>query len=307
MAKPEPQVVVITGASAGIGRATVRCYAREGARIGLIARGRVGLEATAREVEALGGAALAISADVADEAAVERAAAAVEERFGPIDLWINNAFVGMFAELMEMTPDEYRRITDVTYLGQVWGTRAALRRMLPRDRGTIVLVGSALAYRGIPLQSAYCGAKHAVQGFHDSLRAELIHRGSDVHVTMVQLPAVNTPQFDWARSRMAKKPKPAGTIYQPEVAAEAIHFAARARRKQVYVGFSTLQAVAGEKVASPLVDRILARIGYSGQKRDEPADPRRRDNMFEPVEGDFGAHGSFDAQARGWSPMLWAS
>ena len=303
----KPKVVVITGASAGVGRATVREFARDGARIALLARGEEGLEATRREVEAAGCKALAIPIDVTDQEAVEQAAARIEQEFGPIDIWVNNAFVGIFSEFMDMSPEEFRRVTDVTYYGQVWGTRAALSRMLPRDRGVIVLVGSALAYRGIPLQSAYCGAKHALQGFHDSLRTELLHKKSNVHVTMVQLPAVNTPQFDWARAHIPNKPKPSGAIYQPEVAARAIRFAAEARRKQVYVGIPTLQAIIGDKVASTLLDHILARIGYAGQQRPQPLSPDRRDNMFEPVPGDAGAHGSFDDKARSFSPQLWAT
>lgn len=300
-------VVVITGASAGIGRAAVREFAKKGASIALLARGEDGLEAARREVEEAGCRALVIPIDVSDQEAVERAAAQVERELGPIDIWVNNAFVGIFSEFMDMTPEEYRRVTDVTYMGQVWGTRAALRHMLPRDRGTIVLVGSALAYRGIPLQSAYCGAKHAVQGFQDSLRAELFHRKSNIHVTMVQLPAVNTPQFDWARAHIPNQPKPSGAIYQPEVAARAIYFAAHAKRKEVLVGMPALEAILGDKLASPLLDRILARIGISGQQRPQPLQPGRRDNMFEPVPGDHGAHGSFDDQAKSSSPHLWAT
>ena len=301
------QVVVITGASAGIGRATVREFAKHGAHIALLARGRDGLEAARREVEEAGGKALVIEIDVSDHDAVDRAATQIEQELGPIDVWVNNAFVGMFSEFLEMTPEEYRRVTDVTYFGQVWGTMAALRRMVPRDRGTVVLVGSALAYRGIPLQSAYCGAKHAVQGFQDSIRSELMHRKSNVHVTMVQLPGINTPQFDWARARMPNKPMPSGAVYQPEVAAKAIHFAAHSKRKQIYVGLPTLEAVLGDKIASGLLDRVLGKIGYSGQQRPEPMSPDRRDNMFAPVPGDHGAHGSFDSTAMSFSPQLWAT
>lgn len=303
----KPKVVVITGASAGIGRATVREFAKEQAHIALLARGEDGLEAARREVEEAGGKALVIQVDVSDQEAVERAATKIEQELGPIDVWVNNAFVGIFSEFLEMTPEEYRRVTDVTYFGQVWGTRAALSRMIPRDQGAVVVVGSALAYRGIPLQSAYCGAKHALQGFHDSIRTELLHKKSNVHVTMVQLPGVNTPQFDWARARVPNKPKPSGGIYQPEVAARAIHFAAHSRRKEIYVGLPTLQAIVGDKVASPLLDLILSKIGYSGQQRPEPISADRRDNMFEPVPGDHGAHGSFDEKARSFSPQLWAT
>jgi len=306
MSQP-PKVVVVTGASAGIGRATVRRFAAEGASIGLLARGKDGLEATRREVEELGGQAIAIPTDVGDSAAVERAADAVEAAFGPIDVWINNAFAGIFSPFMDMSEEEYRRVTDVTYMGQVHGTRAALKRMLPRDHGSIVLVGSALAYRGIPLQSAYCGAKHAVQGFLDSLRCELLHRNSKVRLTMVQLPGVNTPQFDWVRAHVEGKPKPTGAVYQPEVAARAIHFAARSGRKEVIVGAPALQAIWADKLLSPLLDRYLGRTGYAGQQADEPVGPDRRDNLFAPLPGDHGAHGRFDRQARSSSLQLWAT
>jgi NAD(P)-dependent dehydrogenase (short-subunit alcohol dehydrogenase family) len=303
-ARRNRQVVVVTGGSAGIGRATVREFAKAGADVAIIARGRERLDAACREVEALGGRALGISADVADADAIEAAAERIEQELGPVDIWVNNAFAGIFSTFMDMTLDEYRRITEVTYYGQVHGTRAALKRMLPRDRGTIVLVGSALAYRGIPLQSAYCGAKHAVQGFLDALRPELIHRGSRVRLTMVQLPAVNTPQFDWARSHIAGRPRPAGKIYQPEVAARAIRFAARAGRKEVWVGRTTLEAIVADRLASPLLDRYLARTGISGQATDEPVDPARPDNLFEPVPGDPGAHGRFDDQATSHSLQM---
>lgn len=302
-----PEVVVVTGASAGIGRATVREFARRGADVALIARGRQGLEAAAREVEEQGGRALVLPLDVADPDAVEAAAVRIEQELGPIDVWVNNAFAGIFSTFMDMTTEEYRRVTEVTYLGQVWGTRAALARMLPRDRGSIVLVGSALAYRGIPLQSAYCGAKHAIEGFIDSVRTELLHRKSNVHITMVQLPGVNTPQFDWARAKVPNRPKPTGGIYQPEVAARAIRFAAASRRKEVYVGAPAVEAIVGDKAASGLLDRYLARTGFAGQQDEEPVSPDREDNLFEPVEGDRGAHGRFDAQSRSFSPQLWAT
>src|SRR5436305_12863403 len=231
------EVVVITGASAGIGRATARAFGKRGAKVGLIARGRDGLEAAKREIEELGGEAIVLPLDVADENAIEQAAAEVERTFGPIDIWINNAMLSVFSPIMEMTPSDYRRVTEVTYLGYVWGTLAALRRMQPRDRGTIVQVGSALAYRGIPLQSAYCAAKHAIQGFHDSLRTELLHQHSNVHVTMVQLPAVNTPQFDWVLSRLPRRPQPVPPIFQPEVIADAIVWAAYSGRREINVGW----------------------------------------------------------------------
>lgn len=301
------QVVVITGASAGIGRAAVREFAKERAHIALLARGKDGLEAARQEVEEAGGKALVIEIDVADQEAVERAAERIERELGPIDIWINNAFAGIFAEFLDMTPEEFRRVNDVTYLGQVWGTMAALRRMVPRDSGSVVLVGSALAYRGIPLQSAYCGAKHALQGFLDSVRSELFHRESNVHLTMVQLPGVNTPQFDWARAKVPGKPRPTGGVYQPEVAARAIRFAAGSRRKEIYVGLPAVQAILGDKLASGLLDRYLARTGISGQQADEPVSPDRKDNLFQPVAGDHGAHGRFDAESRRFSPQLWAT
>jgi NAD(P)-dependent dehydrogenase (short-subunit alcohol dehydrogenase family) len=290
-----------------VGRATARAFAREGAHIGLLARGRDGLEGARRDVEELGGRALVVQADVADAEAVERAADAVENEFGPIDIWINNAMVSVFSPVREMRPEEYRRVTEVTYLGCVYGTLAALRRMLPRDRGVIVQVGSALAYRGIPLQSAYCAAKHAVQGFVDSLRSELIRDGSRVRVTMVQLPAMNTPQFSWVKSRLPRKPQPVPPIYQPEVGAEAILFAAHNDRREMYVGYPTVEAIVGDKIAPGFADWYLARNGYDAQQTDEPVEPDRRDNLWEPVPGDHGTHGTFGDRASASSPQLWAS
>lgn len=292
-----PGVVVVTGGTAGVGRATVREFARRGADVAVIARGAERLEATKREVESMGRRCLPLQVDVADSKAMEQAAETIERELGPIDIWVNNAFAGIFAKFMDMSDEEYRRVTDVTYMGQVHGTRAALKRMLPRDRGCIVLVGSALAYRGIPLQSAYCGAKHAIQGFLDSIRPELEHKGSRVQVTMVQLPALNTPQFDWARAHIRHKPRPVGKIYQPEVAARAILFAASAGRKEVWVGRTTVQAIVGDELISPLLDEYLAETGVTGQSSGEPIEPDRRDNLFEPVAGDFGAHGRFDDKA----------
>lgn len=302
-----PEVVVVTGASAGVGRATVRAFARRKAHIGLLARGRDGLEGARREVEAAGGRALVLPTDVADANQVEAAAAAVEAAFGPVDIWINNAMTSVFSAVREMTAEEFRRVTEVTYLGYVYGTLSALRRMLPRDRGAIVQVGSALAYRGIPLQSAYCGAKHAIQGFTESLRCELLHDGSQVRVTMVQMPALNTPQFGWVKSRLPHKAQPVPPIYQPEVAAEAILYAAHHDRREMYVGLSTVEAVVGNKIMPGYADEYLARTGYRSQQTGEPEIPDRPDNLWIPVPGDHGAHGDFGERARNWSPQLWAS
>ena len=299
------RVVVITGASAGVGRATVQAFARTGARLGLLARGVDGLEAARRDVEHLGGEALIAPTDVADPAAVEAAADAVERRFGPIDVWINNAMVSVFSPVVHMEPDEFRRVTEVTYLGTVYGTLAALRRMRPRNRGVIIQVGSALAYRGIPLQSAYCGAKHAIQGFMDSLRAELLHDKSGVRVTMVQLPALNTPQFRWAKNRLPREPQPLPPIFQPEVAAEAILYAADHPRREMYVGWPTVKAIVADKIAPGYADHYLAQHGYETQQTERPADAGRRDNLWAPVPGDHGAHGPFDDRAATFSAELW--
>ena len=302
------QVVVITGASAGVGRAVARMYGERGASVALLARNREALENARREVEERGGRAIVIECDVADADAVENAAVRVETELGPIDVWINNAMVSVLSPVREMQADEYRRVTEVTYLGVVYGTLAALKGMLPRDRGTIVQVGSTLAYRGIPLQSAYCAAKHAIQGFHDSLRAELLHDRSGVAVTMVHLPAVNTPQFRWVRSRMPRKPQPFGTIYQPEVAARAIVWAAdHPGRRELNVGGGTSRAIIANSFAPGLLDRLLARTGFDGQLGDEPEEPGRADNLFHPLPGDRGAHGPFDDLATPRSPHLWSN
>jgi NAD(P)-dependent dehydrogenase (short-subunit alcohol dehydrogenase family) len=306
MVRARPEIVVITGASAGVGRATVRAFARRGAHIGLVARGQDGLAGAQRDVEALGGKALVLPTDVADADQVEAAAAAVEAQLGPIDIWINDAMTSVFSPVKKMTPEEFRRVTEVTYLGYVYGTLAALKRMLPRDRGVIVQVGSALAYRGIPLQAAYCGAKHAIQGFMDSLRCELLHDGSHVRVTMVQMPALNTPQFGWVKSRLPHKAQPVPPIYQPEVAAEAIVWAAHHPRRELSVGFSTVKAIIGNRLVPGFADWYLARMGYKSQQTDEPADPHRPNNLWQPVPGDHGAHGSFDRRARDTSLQLWA-
>ncbi len=301
------EVVVITGASAGVGRATTRKFARLGARIALLARGTDGLEVAQREVEELGGTAIVVPVDVANAEQVEAAAARVEIDLGKIDIWINNAMASVFSPIKKMTPEEFRRVTEVTYLGCVYGTLAALKRMLPRDHGTIVQVGSALAYRGIPLQSAYCAAKHAIQGFCDSLRCELLHDKSGVRLTMVQLPALNTPQFGWVKSRLPRKAQPVPPIFQPEVAAEAIYFAAHNPRREFYIGLPSVKAIVANKIAPGLLDHYLARTGYDSQQYDGPEDHNRPDNLWQPVPGDHGAHGAFDARASNWSPQLWTS
>jgi NAD(P)-dependent dehydrogenase (short-subunit alcohol dehydrogenase family) len=299
------EVVVITGASAGVGRATAREFGKRGARIGLVARNRAALEAARAEIEELGGKALVLPADVANAEQVEAAAEAVERELGPIDVWINNAMVSVFSPVREMTAEEFKRVTEVTYLGTVYGSLAALKRMLPRDCGKIVQVGSALAYRGIPLQAAYCGAKHAIQGFCDSLRSELLHDGSHVGVVMVQMPALNTPQFGWVKSRLPRKPQPVPPIFQPEVAADAIYWAASHGTREVYVGWPTVKAIVGNKIVPGYADHYLARNGYDAQQTDEPVEPGRRDNLWESVPGDHGAHGTFDDRAKNYSGEFW--
>jgi NAD(P)-dependent dehydrogenase (short-subunit alcohol dehydrogenase family) len=306
------RVVVLTGASGGVGRAVARLLAERGDKIALLARGADGLAGAAADVEKLGGTALPLEVDVADHDAVQAAAHRIEADLGPIDVWVNDAFSAVFAPFTQITPAEYRRVTEVTYLGYVYGTRAALDRMLPRDRGTIVQVGSALAYRGIPLQSAYCGAKHAIQGFTESLRCELLHDRSKVRVTMVQLPAVNTPQFDWALNKMRRRPQPVPPIYQPEVAARAVAYAAdHPRRREYWVGGSTAATLVANAVAPGLLDRYLARTGYRGQQTEEPRDPNQPSNLWDPADGqwepDYGAHGRFNGRSKAHSPQVWAS
>lgn len=291
------EVVVITGASAGLGRATAQEFARNGAKVGLLARGVDGLEGAKREIEALGGTALVLPTDVADPDAVERAAEQVEAQLGPIDIWINNAMASVFSPVKEMKPEEYKRVTEVTYLGVVYGTLSALKRMLPRNRGAIVQVGSALAYRSIPLQSAYCAAKHAIAGFTDSLRCELIHDKSSIRLSMVQMPALNTPQFGWVKSRLKHKAQPVPPIFEPEVGARALYWAAHHDRREIYVGWPTVEAIVGNKIAPAALDHYLARTGFDSQQTSEPEDPNRPDNLWHPVPGDHGAHGSFDARA----------
>jgi NAD(P)-dependent dehydrogenase (short-subunit alcohol dehydrogenase family) len=300
-------VVVVTGASAGVGRATALAFAREGARVALLARGRERLEETRAEIERLGATALAIPADVAFAAQVERAAERVEKELGPIDVWVNNAMATVFSPVLEIAPEEFERSLQVTLMGTVYGTQAALRRMKPRDRGTIVQVGSALAYRAIPLQAAYCAAKHGVKAFTDSLRSELIHDGVGVRLTMVHLPALNTPQFSWCRSRLDRQPKPVGTIYQPEVAARAVVWAASHPRREVHVGGPTVLAITAQKFINRFLDRYLARTAYEGQMTDQKLPGGRPGNLFEPVSGSFGARGRFDPEARARSFQLWAN
>lgn len=300
-----PEVVVITGASAGVGRATARAFAKKGAKLGLIARNEERLKITQAEVEELGGEALILPLDMADAERVDEAADKVVSRFGSIDVWVNNAMVSVFSPVKSMKASEFKRVTEVTYLGYVYGTLAALKHMLPRDRGTIIQVGSALAYRGIPLQAAYCGAKHAIQGFTESLRAELYHDGSQVWITMVQMPALNTPQFNWTRSRMPHKAQPVPPIYQPEVAAEAIVWSASHHRRELNVGLSTSVVVNGNKFAPGFGDHYLGWIGYESQQRHEARDPHQPDNLFETVPGDYAAHGDFDERATDFSLQLW--
>ncbi|MBD0289180.1 MAG: SDR family oxidoreductase, partial [Flavisolibacter sp.] len=301
------KVIVITGASGGVGRVTAWEFAKQGAKVALLARSSEHLEGAKREVELNGGTALAIPVDVADAAAVEAAADRIENELGPIDVWVNNAMNSVFSPFKKIHPDEFKRVTEVTYLGQVYGAMAALKRMLPRDRGSIVFVGSALAYRGIPLQSAYCGAKHGIQGFYDSLRTELMHDKSNIKTCMVQLPAMNTTQFGWVLSRLPHKPRPMGKVYQPEVAARAIVFAAAHNRREIFVGYPTFQAIVGNKIAPWYADYVLSRNGFKGQQTSEPEDPNRKNNVWEPVPEDRGAYGGFGDIASNKSITLWAS
>jgi NAD(P)-dependent dehydrogenase (short-subunit alcohol dehydrogenase family) len=301
------EVVVVTGASAGLGRAMAREFAGHGARLGLIARNRERLDQAVQEAAELGGEAIALPADVANQQEVEMAADEVERRFGPIDIWINDAMTTVFAPFDQISPEEYRRATEVTYLGYVWGTMAALKRMKPRNRGMIVQVGSALAYRAIPLQAPYCGAKHAIRGFTDSIRCELIHDRSRVRITMVQMPGMNTPQFDWCRTRLPNHPQPVPPIYNPEIGARAVYWAAHHHRREVYVGISTAGSIVGQKIAPGLLDRYLGRTGYGSQQTGEPVGPDRPDNLIRSVPGEFAAHGPFDERAANRSPALWLS
>ncbi len=299
------QVVVITGASAGVGRATARAFARRGASIGLIARDRERLEKTGEEVEAAGGRALALQADVADAERMFRVAERVADVFGRIDVWVNSAMTTIFASFTDIDPKDYRRATEVTYLGMVYGTMAALKHMKKRDRGVIVQVGSALSYRAIPLQAPYCGAKFAIRGFTDSVRTELMNEKSGVRIAMVQLPAVNTPQFAWCKAKLERHPRPVPPVFQPEVAAEAIYWAAHNRRREVYVGISSAATIWLNKFFPHLMDRYLASFAYDGQQTPDRLDPDRPDNLYRPVPGDFGAHGEFEDEAHESSPQFW--
>ena len=304
----KPEVVVVTGSSGGVGRAIAHAFAKRGAHVGLLARGQEGLDDAAREVESFGGRALAVPTDVADHRQVEAAAQRVEEHFGDIDVWVNDAMATVFARFVDTEPEEFKRATEVTYLGAVYGTMAALKRMSARNRGTIVQVGSALSYRAIPLQAAYCGSKFGIRGFTDSIRTELLHDKSKVHITMVQLPGVNTTQFNWCRSKLAKHPMPVPPIYQPEIPAEAVYWAAHHRRRELWVGYSAVQAILGNKIAPSFADWYLARTGFDGQQiEDMPVGPERPDNLYEPVPGLAATHGMFDDQAKTSSPQLWTA
>jgi NAD(P)-dependent dehydrogenase (short-subunit alcohol dehydrogenase family) len=303
----DKKIAVVTGASAGVGRATAVEFGKHGWRVALLARGIDGLEGARKDVERAGGEAMVVVTDVADHEQVEAAAERVEREWGPIDVWVNDAMATIFCETLSIAPDDFKRATEVTYFGTVWGTMAALRRMKPRNRGAIVQIGSALAYRSIPLQAPYCGAKSAIRGFTDSLRSELIHDKSRVHLTMVQLSAFNTPQFDWGRTCMQNQPKPLGKIFQPEVAARGVYWAATHRRRELWIGLPAVEAILGTRVIPGFLDRKLAFEAYDGQQSDQPIGPDRRDNLYQPVAGDHGAHGRFDGKAIDWSAQLWAT
>jgi len=302
-----PEVVVVTGASGGVGRAIAHAFAKRGAHIGLVARGEAGLDGARREVESLGGKALVLPTDVADHDQVEAAAEQVETKLGPIDVWVNDAMATVFARFLDVEPEEFKRATEVTYLGTVYGTMSALKRMVARDRGIVVQVGSALAYRAIPLQSAYCGAKFGIRGFTDSVRTELMHDRSNVWITMVQLPAVNTPQFNWCRTKLPDHPQPVAPIYQPEVPAEAVYWAAHHRRRELDVGGSAVKAIFGNKLSPRFADWYLARTGYKSQQIQGMPVNNRADNLYEPVPAEAATHGMFNSQAHASSYQLWAN
>jgi NAD(P)-dependent dehydrogenase (short-subunit alcohol dehydrogenase family) len=300
-------VVVVTGASSGVGRATARTFGRTGAAVGLIARGRDGLDGATKELDEVGVSCLAVQTDIADPDQLREAASRIEEKLGPIDVWVNNAMTTVFSPIGSITPEEFRRVTEVTYLGAVYGTMEALRLMKPRDRGVIVQVGSALSYRAIPLQSAYCGAKHGLRGFTDSVRCELLHDRSNVRVTMVQLPALNTPQFEWSRSHMLRRAQPVPPIYQPELAADAIVWASGHARREVNVGGTTTATIMAQKLWPGLLDRYLGKSGYDAQQTYQPENPGRDDNLFAPASFDLGAHGTFNDRSHARSIQWWAT
>ncbi|MGH2866925.1 MAG: SDR family oxidoreductase [Solirubrobacteraceae bacterium] len=307
-ANARPEVVVVTGSSGGVGRAIAHAFGKRGAHVGLLARGEEGLNGAQQEVESFGGRALAVPTDVSDHEAVEAAAVRVEAELGPIDIWINDAMATVFARVIDTEPEEFKRATEVTYLGAVYGTMAALKRMVARDRGKIVQVGSALSYRAIPLQAAYCGAKFGIRGFTDSIRTELLADKSKVQITMVQLPGVNTTQFNWCRSKLPKHPMPVPPIYQPEIPAEAVYWAAHHKRRELWVGYSAVQAIIGTTLAPSFADWYLGKTGIKGQQiQDMPVAPGRPDNLFTPVQDLAATHGMFDAQAKTRSPQLWAA
>lgn len=299
------RVIVVTGASAGVGRAIAREFGKEKAKIGLIARNPDGLEAAKKEIEAAGGQAIVLPLDVSDSNSVEKATSEVESSLGPIDVWVNDAMVSVFSPVTEMLPEEFKRVTEVTYLGYVYGTLSALKRMKTRDQGIIIQIGSALAYRSIPLQSAYCASKHAISGFTESLRTELLHDSSKVKICQINLPAVNTPQFSWVKSRLPRHPQPVPPIYQPEVIARAVRYISHHPRRRMDIAFSTLKAVIAEKIVPSVADEYLARYGYSSQQTDQPVQPDRKDNLWSPLPGDHGAHGIFSSRARQFSFFLW--
>jgi short-subunit dehydrogenase len=301
------RVIVITGATGGVGRVTAWEFAKHGAKIALLAREFHQLNATADEVTQFGGTAMTYMIDVSNPDAIENATEEIETKLGPIDVWINNAMNSVFAEFKDITPAEFKRVTEVTYLGQVYGTMSVLKRMMKRNKGSIILVGSALAFRGIPLQSAYCGAKHGIQGFFDSLRCELLHQKTNVSMSMIQLPAMNTTQFGWVLSKLPNEPRPMGKVYQPEVAAKAILFAAAHKRRTVWVGFPTYKAIIGNKIAPWYADWVLARTGFGGQQTNKRADPDRKTDLWDPVPEDRGPYGNFANIAKSYSVMLWLS